>query len=426
MAVISAIVAAVASVATTIAAGAAAAGTMIAAGAATAAGMAAVGSGLVAVASVVGVAGLATSVIGMATGNKDLLKAGKVMGYIGLAGGIAGGITGGIGGMMEGGSGFLEGVKGAFTGVAGAADAAPTQADLAQTGSTMFSSEAGTSVTGPMTSIPGVEQASQIYTASPASMSAEGAAGNLYNSPIEAATQAAAASATPLADTSTLAGDPSSLATPVSANPSVAGSSPLQPPVSSPVSAQDAAAITPPAVDQASAIAPPEVINQADIMHQGLVDSATGAPALRLNTGVEPFAANFNPSAVTPPPAVGGSMVAGGQVPQGNLNLGVPDQFQTATFNPNPLTGAGAATPAPPSMWASMPEWAKYSAMTTGMQGLTGLASGYYQGLSAEEKLKFEKMVNDQHQQQVNLMNTRSSYAPRVSFNRPKGGLVNA
>lgn len=405
MAVISAIVTAVSATVSTIAAGAAAAGTMIAAGAATAAGMAAVGSALVAVSSVIGVAGLATSVIGLATGNKDLLKAGKVMGYIGLAGGIAGGLTGGIGGMMEGGAGFMEGVKGAFTGVSGGAEVAP--ADVNATGSTMFSSEAGTSVTGPMTSIPGVEQSAQIYTAHPASMSANGAVGNLYNSPIEAATQAAAVSSAPMTDTSTLAQP--------TANPSVAGASPMAPPVSSPVSAPDVAAITPPAA--------PQAFNQADIMHRGLVDSATGASALRLNTGVEPFSANFNP--MTAPPSVSGAPLFGGGQPQGgNLNLGAPSQFQTSTFNPNPLSGM--APKEPPSMWASMPEWARYAATTSGMQGLTGLASGYFQGLSAEEKLEFEKMVNNQRQQQVDLMNTRSSYAPRVSFNRAPGGLVNA
>jgi len=57
-----------------------------------------VAAAVVAVSMAVGVVGLAVTAVGMVTGNKDLLKAGKIMGYVGLAGGLAGGIAGGFAG----------------------------------------------------------------------------------------------------------------------------------------------------------------------------------------------------------------------------------------------------------------------------------------------------------------------------------------
>lgn len=401
MAVVSAIVAAVSATVSTIAAGAAAAGAMVAAGAATAAGMAAVGSGLVAVSAVVGVAGLATSVIGMATGNKDLLKAGKIMGYIGLGAAVAGGLAGGVGGLLEGGSGFFEGVKGAFTGVG--AEAAPTPDDVASTSNTMFSSQTGTSVTAPvdqastaadaMTSIPGVSQQSQIFTQAPQSLSANSAYGGVFNSPIDETVSAAAA-------TPNVAG-----ATPIGNAPSV--------PAPVPDVASQSAGLGAPYPTAGGPPAAPEVVNQAGMDYQSLVNSATAPPANYVAAPV----AQATPNYVAAP--IGEQAASVGSNYPGDVN------FKNM---PNPFGAPPPVVPKPeaPGMWASMPEWAKYAASTSAAQGLTGLASGYFAGLSAEEKLEFEKMVNDQRQQQVNLINTRSAYAPRVSFNRAPGGLVNA
>jgi hypothetical protein len=60
-----------------------------------------VAAAVVAVSMAVGMVGLAVTAVGIVTGNKDLLKAGKIMGYVGLAGGLAGGIAGGIGSVMN-------------------------------------------------------------------------------------------------------------------------------------------------------------------------------------------------------------------------------------------------------------------------------------------------------------------------------------
>lgn len=406
MGVVTAIVTAISATVSSIAAGAAAAGAMVAAGAATAAGMAAVGSALVSLSTVIGVAGLATSVIGMATGNKDLLKAGKVMGYIGLGSAVLGGVTGGISGLMEGGAGFMEGVKGAFTGAAAGGNS-PSSADVDATGGTMFSSESGTSVTSPldgmtstapdtsqaMTSVPGVSQQSQIYTANPQAYAA--GSEQALSSPIEA----------------------SSMPASTAANTGVAGSPDLQAPITG------APDMTTPISATGSPVPPDAGAN-----YQSLADSASQAPA-------PPTVAT--PQAPAPPSATpigegpyaldtSANPLPGYTPPPANASVGQNYTMEGLKQMADPFKAASPAAPSAPSMWASMPEWAKYAAMTSGVQGLTGLASGYYQGLSAEEKLKFEKLVNDQRQQQVEVMNTRSAYAPRVRFNRAAGGLVNA
>lgn len=105
MAIITAVVVAAAAVGTA------------AAGAATVAAVAAL---VVAASVAIGTIGLAVSVVGMVTGNKTIMKVGKIMGYVGLAGGIAGGLIGGIGAMSNAAGGsmtdaFIAGAKGAYT-----------------------------------------------------------------------------------------------------------------------------------------------------------------------------------------------------------------------------------------------------------------------------------------------------------------------
>lgn len=71
--------------------------------------IATVAAAVVAVSAAVGMVGLAVSAVGMVTGNKDLLKAGKIMGYVGLAGAAAGGVAGGVNTAME--VGLKEGLS---------------------------------------------------------------------------------------------------------------------------------------------------------------------------------------------------------------------------------------------------------------------------------------------------------------------------
>jgi len=70
----------------------------------------------------------------------------------------------------------------------------------------------------------------------------------------------------------------------------------------------------------------------------------------------------------------------------------------------------------------NMPDWAKYSMTNTVGQGVSGLASGYFTGLSAEESLKQRQLENQQTQNQIQLLNKQGSYAPLIQFRGP--GLV--
>ena len=67
-------------------------------------------------------------------------------------------------------------------------------------------------------------------------------------------------------------------------------------------------------------------------------------------------------------------------------------------------TGAG--------LFASLSDNTKGLLAITGGQAAAGLLGGYFQGLSAEEQLEFQKSVEAWRQK-------NASYAPRVSFNRP-------
>lgn len=349
MPVVTAAVVAVSAAITTIASATATAGA-IAASVATAA---------VSVSAAIGVAGLGVTAIGAITGNKDLLKAGKIMGYVGLAGGLVGGAIGGVGAMASGSGSFLEGASAAYSGAAQyTSDAFSSYADNI---GRFFNPETANSVLAAKQEALGTgivagtnPQAGQTMITGSLDQEALGQG-------IRAGTSGAMAPAN--------AG-----AMPASAvsAPSISGPDPFQ--VQSPVSTGPAA--------PAAANAP----------------GAIQAPA--------PIAAPQAPGVVVNPDT--GTFIPGiGQV--------APGAAQTGAIK----TGQG--------LFDSMPDWMKYSAMTTGAQGLTGLASGYYQGLSAEEQLNFQKLVNQQNQNQVQHLNQNNAYAPLVKFGpKPAStGLIN-
>jgi hypothetical protein len=66
----------------------------------------------------------------------------------------------------------------------------------------------------------------------------------------------------------------------------------------------------------------------------------------------------------------------------------------------------------------------KTMAMMTGAQALSGLAGGYFAGVSAEEQLEFQKLMNQQKYAQAQEVLERGRYAPRVAFKgAPSGGV---
>lgn len=88
------------------------------------------------------------------------------------------------------------------------------------------------------------------------------------------------------------------------------------------------------------------------------------------------------------------------------------------TVTPNVPSVKDPVTTAPAA--SGVPDWMKYSAMTTGLQGLSGGLSGIFAGDSAEQQMELEKLKNQQAQDQLALQNKRSNYAPRVTF----GGIM--
>ena len=117
------------------------------------------------------------------------------------------------------------------------------------------------------------------------------------------------------------------------------------------------------------------------------------------------------------------SLLSGSLSPR--LDLGI-QPYATKAFDTSFLT-----TPTSPPM----PDWMKYAGVTGSMQAGGGLLSGYLAGATAEEKLNFEKLKNEQDQaQRTNITNVRSAYAPQIQFQgggpvivpRAPAGLINA
>lgn len=74
--------------------------------------------------------------------------------------------------------------------------------------------------------------------------------------------------------------------------------------------------------------------------------------------------------------------------------------------------------------WESLPPSMQSAIALSGGQTLAGAAGGLFQGMSASDKLEFEKLMNQQNENQRQLLNKNNSYAPRIGFQRPS--LINS
>lgn len=283
-----------------------------------------VATAVVAVSTAVGVAGLVVGGIGMAIGNEDLMFAGKVMGYVGMAGGLAGGLIGGVGALANSTGTFMEGFSGAFSGAAGKLSEGWDKG----VGSWFAGGDKVTGAVG--------------GTAAPSAPT------NVTTAPVDTPVNAA----TPIADASKTV-HPSSLGTGQFAQSPVTAPGVTAPGVTAPT----APTAIPSGMNNPSAWLP-------------------GAP--QVPTGMN------NPASWLPttPPAGGG----------GGLVSGISEGF------------------------SSMPDWMKYSLMTTGAQGITGLAGGYFQGKSAEEQLAQQKLLADRDEAQRQLLNRQGNEIPSFRF----------
>lgn len=309
-----------------------------------------IASATVAVATLVGVTGLAVTAVGAITGNKSLLKAGQIMGYVGLAGNLAGFA---VGGLSEGFSQFGQRMGDVYSKAWDEGLGSFFSPDVASATAPIPPVDAS------MNYVPGQDLAARPPW--------EGQVG--ATTTYDASGIASSASPTPPLSQEQL------------------GRSILDSTMNNLGASQAQAGIVPgPAAPTA-----PVPTNVADTAYQASL------PSVQL------------PSADQ---AIGQSQAAINQT----INQGVA--------LPGHLSGAidlSGASPDLLSWWDKLPDYAKYSLLTTGGRGVAGMAQGYYEGLSAEQRLEFDKLVNTQRENQVQRLNTNNAYSPLLKFNTPSG-----
>lgn len=120
-----------------------------------------------------------------------------------------------------------------------------------------------------------------------------------------------------------------------------------------------------------------------------------GAPSATANLGAITSQANAAPSALSAGQTVVGTALNAGAAPKASgTSLG--------------------------SFFSGLPDWAKAQVAISGAQGLAGMAGGWFEGATAEEKLALEREAQQwrmQHEDSIKNFNQRNaSYAPLVTF----------
>lgn len=346
-----------------------------------AASVATVAAAVVTVSMAIGVTGLAVTAVGLLTGNKDLLKAGKIMGYVGLAATVASlGANVAIEGFSQAMQNVAQGVGGAYSSAGDSISnffTGGAQSGLLPTPPDVtagFPADWGASVSGDM-----------------------GGAGVMAPPPGTLGVDAVAGVGVPSGDISAAGGG-----TDVSANTAF----------------PEGRAMT--VSNTGSQPSPVTSFNDTT----GISGHADGTFTNEAGKIIPPTAESgrFNAYSkeLLPPDK---SLLSGSLSPR--LDLGI-QPYATKAFDTSFLT-----TPTSPPM----PDWMKYAGVTGSMQAGGGLLSGYLAGATAEEKLNFEKLKNEQDQaQRTNITNVRSAYAPQIQFQgggpvivpRAPAGLINA
>lgn len=283
--------------------------------------VATVATAVVAVSTAIGVTGLVVGGIGMAIGNEDLMFAGKIMGYVGMAGGLAGGLVGGVGAIAtNSGLSFTQGFADAF---AGASQHLSNAWDKG-VGSWFAGGDKVTGAIG-------------------------GAADDVATGAVKA-------------------------------------------PISSPGTTADGRAMGTFAevADSPTAISTP--------VNTGSVTVGTQAPSLSAPGVSAPVVGTPATQAVNAPSTISAMSNASNWAPAANP------------------AGGGLINSATEGL-SNMPDWMKYSMMTTGAQGITGLAGGYFQGQSAEAQLEQQKLIAQREENQRQLLNQQANQVPRFRFN---------
>ena len=327
----------------------------------------------------IGVTGLAVTAVGLATGSKDLLKAGKIMGYVGLAGTVASlGANVAIDGFSEAMQNIAQGVGDAYS----------------SAGDSISNFFTGGAQSGLLPTPPDVT-AGLIPTDYGASVSGDmGGAGVMAPPPNTLGVDTIAGSGIP----------------PTGPQGVEAGQARVIP-----ASYHGSLGQAPTGMDMQGDLTyvanPPSNVVPAD-MRSSDVLSYKGVPSYQSQ-----FIAEGGFNKFSQPLPAGDNLFQ-----QGFGNQGIPPLV--AGLDPTFTRDAAVG----------IPDWMKYAGATGAMQAGGGLLSGYLAGATAEERLNFEKLKNEQDQaQRTGITNVRSAYAPQVQFQsggpvivpRPPAGLIN-
>lgn len=101
------------------------------------------------------------------------------------------------------------------------------------------------------------------------------------------------------------------------------------------------------------------------------------------------------------------------KVPWAGMNEGQAGWGVAKSIPTNPAEVSG--------WWANLPELGKYAILAGGTQLIAGGASGMFAGMSAQQKLNLEKLINEQNQTQRQRLNTQNAYVPKLNFGYTPG-----
>lgn len=110
--------------------------------------------------------------------------------------------------------------------------------------------------------------------------------------------------------------------------------------------------------------------------------------------------------------------------PQVGPPAGMPNMNEAANWLPNGTKAATSlgseVTSGIGNFFKDLPDWAKAQVAISGAQGLAGMAGGWFESASAEEKLQLEREAQQwrmQHEDSIKNFNQQNaSFAPRITF----------
>lgn len=110
--------------------------------------------------------------------------------------------------------------------------------------------------------------------------------------------------------------------------------------------------------------------------------------------------------------------------PQVGPPAGMPNMNEAANWLPNGTKAATSlgseVTSGIGNFFKDLPDWAKAQVAISGAQGLAGMAGGWFESASAEEKLQLEREAQQwrmQHEDSIKNFNQKNaSFAPKITF----------